>query len=250
MKKQTFKVVIPARFESVRFPGKVLTKINEKPMIQHVYEKAAASGADEIVIAVDNKDVAEQVGRFMDNIEFTDISQPSGTDRIREVLENRGWSDDTLIVNVQGDSPLISPTSIDQVGKILQVNTDADIATLATRITKVEDFNNSNVVKVVWDARGNALYFSRAPIPAQDGYAVYAWRHLGIYGYRVHALRTITSSGVVSIERFEKLEQLRALYMGLKIKVAIAEEPHGPDVDVPEDVAAVEDILIDIASER
>lgn len=219
-------------------------------MIQHVYEKAVDSGADEIVIAVDNKEVANHVSQFMDNVEFTRVGQPTGTDRIREVLENRGWPDDTLIVNVQGDSPLISPTSIDQVGRILRLNTEADIATLATRITKVEEFHNSNVVKVVWDARGYALYFSRAPIPAQDGYDVYAWRHLGIYGYTVNALRTITSCPQVPIERFEKLEQLRAMYMGLKIKVAIAEEPHGTDVDVPEDIAVVEDIMIDIASDR
>ena len=250
MKKQSFKVVIPARLESARFPGKILAKINDKPMIQHVYERVAESDADEIVIAVDDKYVANEVSRFMDNVELTCSGQPTGTDRIREVLENRGWSDDTKIVNVQGDSPLISPVSINQVGRLLTTFSEADVATLATRITKTEDFHDSNIVKVVWDARGYALYFSRAPIPAQEGYNVYAWRHLGIYGYTVNAVRMITSSPPVPIERFEKLEQLRAMYMGLKIKVAIAEEPHDIDVDVPADVKTVENIMIDIASDR
>ncbi len=246
----TFKVVIPARFESVRFPGKVLAKINEKPMIQHVYERALESGADEVIIAVDNKKVAEQARKFGADVELTATGHPSGTDRIREVLENRGWDNDTIIVNVQGDSPLVSPTSIYQVANLLKMNPDVDVATLATRITKTEEFYNTNVVKVVWDYHGHALYFSRAPIPYQDGNTIWAWRHLGIYGYTVNALREITNSGPVTLEQFERLEQLRPLMMGLKIKVAIAQEPHGVDVDVPEDVKAVEEIMIDVASER
>ncbi|KKM65563.1 hypothetical protein LCGC14_1489970 [marine sediment metagenome] len=248
----TFKVVIPARFESARFPGKVLAKINEKPMIQHVYERALESGADEVIIAVDNKDVADQARKFGADVELTATGHPSGTDRIREVLENRGWDNDTIIVNVQGDSPLISPVSIKQVAEILNINPEADIATLMTRITKDDEFHNSNIVKVVTDARGYALYFSRAPIPAQEGYNVWAWRHLGIYGYRPDALRMITSSGPIPLEKFERLEQLRAMYMGLRIKVARAEVPHGFDVDVPDDVKVVERIMDidDVASER
>jgi len=248
----TFKVVIPARFESSRFPGKVIHKINEKPMIQHVYERACESGADEVIIAVDNKAVQQEAKKFGADTEFTCKGQPTGTDRIREVLENRGWPDDTRIVNVQGDSPLISPVSIKQVADILKVEKAADIATLMTRITKDEEFHNSNVVKVVTDARGYALYFSRAPIPAQEGYNVWAWRHLGIYGYRPEALRMITSSPPVPLEKFERLEQLRAMYMGLKIKVSIAREPHEADVDVLDDVKAVERIMDidDVASDR
>ena len=246
----TFKVVIPARFESARFPGKVLTKINEKPMIQHVYERALESGADEVIIAVDNKKVEEQATKFGADVELTATGHQSGTDRIREVLENRGWDDDTIIVNVQGDSPLISPVSISQVANLLKMNPDVDVATLASRITKQDEFYNTNVVKVIWDYHGHALYFSRAPIPYQDGNTVWAWRHLGIYGYTVNALREITNSGPVTIEKFERLEQLRPLMMGLKIKVAIAKEPHGVDVDVPEDVKTVEEIMIDVASER
>jgi len=245
----TFKVVIPARFESERFPGKVLAKIKEKPMIQHVYERALESGADEVIIAVDNKEVANQAKRFGADVELTATGHQSGTDRIREVLENRGWDDDTIIVNVQGDSPLISPVSIHQVANLLKMNPDVDVATLTSRITKTEEFYNSNVVKVIWDYHGRALYFSRAPVPYQDGNTVWGWRHLGIYGYTVPALRTITSSGPVTLEKFERLEQLRPLMMGLYIKVAIAKEPHGVDVDVPEDVKAVEE-MIDVASER
>ncbi len=246
----TFKVVIPARFESARFPGKVLAKINEKPMIQHVYERALESGADEVIIAVDNKDVADQARKFGADVELTATGHPSGTDRIREVLENRGWDNDTIIVNVQGDSPLISPISIYQVANLLKMNPGDDVATLASRITKTEEFYNTNVVKVIWDYHGHALYFSRAPIPYQTGNTIWAWRHLGIYGYTVNALREITNSGPVTIEQFERLEQLRPLMMGLKIKVAIAQEPHGADVDVPADVKVVEDIMIDVASER
>ena len=246
-----FKVVIPARFESERFPGKVIAKINQKPMIQHVYERALESGAEEVIIAVDDHEVEREAKKFGADTEFTG-GHHTGTDRIREVLENRGWADDTLIVNVQGDSPLISPVSIKQVADILSIHPEADIATLMTRITKDDEFHNSNIVKVVTDARGYALYFSRAPIPAQEGYNVWAWRHLGIYGYRPAALRMITSSGPIPLEKFERLEQLRAMYMGLRIKVARAEAPHGVDVDVPDDVKVVERIMDidDIASER
>ena len=246
----TYKVVIPARFDSTRFPGKVVAKINEKPMIQHVYERACESDAEEVIIAVDNREVEADAKKFGADTEYTGSSHGSGTDRIREVLENRGWSDDTIIVNVQVDSPLISPVSINQVASLLERNKDFDVATLATRITKTEDFYNSNIVKVIWDARGKALYFSRAPIPAQDGYDVWAWRHLGIYGYTVDAIRTMTSCTPVVLERLERLEQLRAMYMGLSIRVAIAKEPHEFDVDVPEDVKIVEELMIEIASDR
>jgi 3-deoxy-manno-octulosonate cytidylyltransferase (CMP-KDO synthetase) len=247
---ESFKVVIPARFESSRFPGKVIAKINEKPMIQHVWERACESDADEVIIAVDNNEVGDKAREFGADVEKTDIGAHSGTDRIREVLENRGWDDDTIIINVQGDSPLISPLSINQVASLL-VNSDADIATLATRITKPEDFYNSNVVKVLWDSYGRALYFSRAPIPAQENSnSVWAWRHLGIYGYTTHALRLMTSCPPGTLEKFERLEQLRAMNLGLQIKVAIAQEPHHVDVDVPGDVETVENIMVDGASDR
>lgn len=249
----TFKVVIPARFGSTRFPGKVIAKINEKPMIQHVWERACESEAEEVIIAVDNNEVGDAARSFGAEVEKTSTDVPSGTDRIREVLENRNWPDDTVIVNVQCDSPLISPISINQVASLLTTNNflNADMATLATRINTTEEFYNINVVKVLRDASGRALYFSRSPIPYQVGNTVWAWRHLGIYGYTTHALRTITSSTPVTIEKFENLEQLRALYMGLIIHVAIASEPHKIDVDVPGDVKIVEELIeTDAASDR
>ncbi len=220
-------------------------------MIQHVWERCCESNAEEVIIAFDDKEVGNKARQFGADVEKTGIA-PSGTDRIREVLENRGWDDDTIIINVQGDSPLISPVSINQVAKMLHTYADADMATLATRIFTKEDFYNSNVVKVLWDSRGHALYFSRSPVPDQRGDTVWAWRHLGIYGYTTHALRLITSCPPVAIEKFERLEQLRALELGLKIHVAVATEPHGVDVDTPEDVEIVEKLMIetDVASDR
>ena len=245
-----FKVVIPARFDSNRFPGKVLTPINEKPMIQHVYERALESDAAEVIIATDDRKVLHAAKRFGADVEITESTHRTGTDRIREVAENRKWESDTFVINVQGDSPLISPLSINQVAGMLQMYNSVDVATLATPITEREEFFDKNVVKVVWNSYGNALYFSRAPIPVQDGYDIWAWRHLGIYGYTVNALRRITDAGPTHLEKYECLEQLRALSLGLTIKVAVALAPHGTDVDVPADVKAVEDIMTDGASER
>lgn len=219
-------------------------------MIQHVWERACESDAEEVIIAFDNDEVGDKARSFGADVEKTHYGAPSGTDRIREVLETRGWDDDTIIVNVQGDSPLISPVSINQVANMLKFNPEDDMATLATRIFTKEDFYNSNIVKVLWDSYSHALYFSRSPIPDQHSDVVWAWRHLGIYGYTTHALRLITDCPPVTIEKFERLEQLRALELGLKIRVAVAQEPHGTDVDVPEDVKTVENIMIDIASDR
>lgn len=244
-----FKVVIPARYESVRFPGKVLTKINEKPMVQHLYEQSCKSDAAEVIIATDSKLVLEEAKKFGADVELTLSHHGSGTDRIREVAENRKWDSGTFVVNVQGDSPLISPESINQVAMILQLHGDV-VSTLATRITTREDFYNHNIVKVVWDSMGRAMYFSRSPIPYQDGNDVWAWRHLGIYGYTVKVLREITGCGPVQLETYERLEQLRALALGIPIKIQIAHEPHGSDVDVPSDVQLVEDIMTEGASDR
>lgn len=246
---ESFKVVIPARYESARFPGKVLTAINNKPMIQHVYERAHESNAAEVIIATDHPEVEMRARDFGADVERTDRSHSSGTDRIREVIENRCWNDETFVVNVQGDSPLITPRSINQVADMLLMY-DVDVATLATRITDQEEFYNRHVVKVVWDGCGNALYFSRCPIPSQNEDRVWAWRHLGIYGYTVSAIRQITNAGISQLEKFEQLEQLRALALGLTIKVGIADDPHGTDVDVPADVETVESIMLDGASDR
>lgn len=247
---ENFKVVIPARFDSNRFPGKVLTKINGISMIQHVYERSCESKAAEVIIATDKKAVVDEAKTFDADVELTESYHGSGTDRIREVAENRNWDDGTFIINVQGDSPLISPESINQVADILHLHGDV-ISTLATRIDSPEDFYNHNIVKVLWDAAGRAIYFSRAPIPYQErGNTVWAWRHLGIYGYTLNTLRQVTSCGPTQLEKYERLEQLRALELGIPIKVQIAREPHGSDVDVPEDVKIVENIMEEGASER
>ncbi len=247
---ENFKVVIPARYESERFPGKVLTTINEKPMVQHVYEQSCKSNAAEVIIATDSKVVRDVAQKFGADVELTEIDHGSGTDRIREVAENRKWDANTFVVNVQGDSPLISPESINQVATLLQLHGDV-VGTLATKITTKEDFYNHNIVKVVWDGAGNALYFSRSPIPYQDtGNNVWGWRHLGIYSYTVKVLREITGCGPVQLETFERLEQLRALMLGIPIKIQIAREPHGSDVDVPSDVKLVENIMTEGTSDR
>jgi len=241
--KSTFKVVIPARFDSSRFPGKVLAPINGKPMIQHVYERACLSDANEVIIATDTNKVASIVSQFSANVAITDYSHKSGTDRIRQVAEDNGWDADQLVINVQGDSPLISPQSINQVGEIFNWSPEIDIATLAVPIEDTDEFYSKHVVKVVMDARGHALYFSRAPIPAQDGNRVSAHRHLGIYGYRVNTLRELTNCIPSGLELYERLEQLRALTLGMTIKVSIAREPHQQDVDTPADLKIVEKIL-------
>ena len=250
MTKRNFKVVIPARLESARFPGKVLTKINNKSMIQHVYERSCESDAADVIIATDDKAVVAECKSFGADVELTERYHGSGTDRIREVAENRKWDPDTQIVNVQGDSPLISPVSINQVASILELHGDV-MSTLASRINTPEDFYNHNIVKVIWDAAGRAMYFSRAPIPYQEKTnTIWAWRHLGIYGYTLNVLRQITNCGPTQLENYERLEQLRVLEMGIPIKIQIARDPHGSDVDVPADVEVVENIMDKDVSDR
>ena len=239
--KSSVKVVIPARFDSKRFPGKILAPILDKPMIQHVYERAVQSDADEVIVATDTDEIRKECEAFGATVVMTGKFHTSGTDRIREVAEELGWSNSTPIVNVQGDSPLIAPSSINQVASYLK---DNRMATLAVPITDPEEFFNRNVVKVVMDAMNNALYFSRSPIPNQTVTdKVDAYRHLGIYGYTVATLVQLTGCPPVWTERLECLEQLRALQLGIKIKVGLAKEPHLQDVDTPDDIEIVERIL-------
>ena len=250
--RNNLKVVIPARYNSSRFPGKVLTDINGKTMLHHVYERVCESSAKEVIIATDDGRVRDHAVMIGADVEMTFGHHATGTDRIMEVARIRKWEPNTFIVNVQGDSPLISPHSIDQVADMLFMY-DAPMATLATKITDEQELYNRNIVKVVWDNQGNALYFSRSPIPDQSGNHYerpWAWRHLGIYGYMLSGLEKITSTGPSQLESIEKLEQLRALGMGINIKVGVASNPHGTDVDVPEDVDKVENIMTYGASER
>jgi 3-deoxy-manno-octulosonate cytidylyltransferase (CMP-KDO synthetase) len=244
-----FRVVIPARYASARLPGKALKSIGGKPMVQWVYERACASGADEVLIATDDLLIVSAGHSFGAEVIMTEATHASGTDRIAEVARIRAWPERDIVVNVQGDEPLIPPLLIEQVASLLELHTTAQIATLATPIDSPEEMLNPNTVKVVADTQGRALYFSRAPIPwHRDGASgglttqrlcVGSRRHVGIYAYRVGALLRLAALAPTALEKAEKLEQLRALENGFEIRVADAAERPGPDVNTPEDFERV-----------
>jgi len=243
-----FRVVIPARYGSTRLPGKALAPIAGKPMILWVYERASRSRAAEVLIATDDARIAEAARGFGADVVMTAATHPSGTDRIAEVARLRRWSDTDIVVNVQGDEPLMPPALIDQVAGLLAANPDAGVATLASPLPTLEALMDPNVVKVVTDLQGRALYFSRAPVPwnrdsAPAGLASQssfegARRHIGLYAYRVGALLRIASLAPSPLETAERLEQLRALENGITICVADAVEAPGPDVNTPADLQA------------
>jgi 3-deoxy-manno-octulosonate cytidylyltransferase (CMP-KDO synthetase) len=253
-----FRVVIPARYASTRLPGKALLSIHGKPMIQWVYERACASQAREVLIATDDLLIASAAHSFGAHTVMTAATHESGTDRTAEVARLQGWADSDIVVNVQGDEPVIPPALIDQVASLLESNPGAQIGTLATPITSLAEFMDPNAVKVVTDREGRALYFSRAPIPwerdsaaaaiagqtmaSQTSFAG-ARRHVGIYGYRVSGLLRMASLGRTALEQREKLEQLRALENGLEIRVADSVEQPGPDVNTAADFARVSSLL-------
>jgi 3-deoxy-manno-octulosonate cytidylyltransferase (CMP-KDO synthetase) len=249
----SFKAVIPARFGSSRLPGKPLLDIAGKPMVAHVYERACQSGAEDVVIATDDERIHDAALRIGADVVMTSKDHPSGTDRLQEVARLKAWTDDTIVVNVQGDEPLIPPAVIDQVAANLAANKEAGIATLAELLTHAEQLFNPNVVKLVRDVSGYALYFSRAPIPwARDDFArdkailpsASTWlRHLGIYAYRVGFLHRYVQWSPAPIEQLESLEQLRALYQGVKIHVDVAAVDLPPGVDTAEDLERVRTLL-------
>ena len=244
-----FRAVIPARYASTRLPGKVLREIAGKPMLQHVWERTAESGAASIVIATDDERVAAAARAFGADVCMTSPACHSGTDRVAEVCRLQGWADDLPVVNVQGDAPLLPPSSIALVAQLLLDNPSASIATLCVGMRSMEDYLDPHVVKVVFDKGGRALYFSRSPIPAaghgHDAATIWtkAWRHLGLYAYRVGALQELSAAPPAEIESLERLEQLRALWLGMEIRVAVDESAHGPDVDTLADLAVVEALL-------
>jgi 3-deoxy-manno-octulosonate cytidylyltransferase (CMP-KDO synthetase) len=237
-----FRVVIPARFASTRLPGKALLAIGGKPMIQWVHERARTSRAAEVLIATDDARIAEAGRGFGAVVEMTAASHQSGTDRIAEVARAKGWRESDVVVNVQGDEPLMPPALIDQVAGLLLANSAAGMATLASPLARLEDLLDPNVVKVVADGFGRALYFSRAPIPwNRDERHSFAGgrRHIGIYAYRVSALLRLAAFAPTPLEQTERLEQLRALENGIEIRVADAVELPGPDVNTPDDLQRV-----------
>jgi 3-deoxy-manno-octulosonate cytidylyltransferase (CMP-KDO synthetase) len=252
----TFKVVIPARYASARLPAKPLLDIAGRPMIQWVISAAARSGADEVLVATDDERIAGAAidPRSQQSIAvMTNADHLSGTDRIAEVAGRRGWDKRTIVVNVQGDEPLLPPALVGQVASLLEQHPDAAIATLSTPITSLHEFLDPNVVKVVTTKDGTALYFSRAPIPwtrdgALQGLASQvsfagAQRHLGIYAYRVEALQRVTALPPAELELTEKLEQLRALQAGMKLVVAVAAETPPAGVDTESDLIRVRAVL-------
>lgn len=245
-----FHVVIPARYASTRLPGKPLLDIGGVPMIQRVVARACASSAAEVLVATDDARIGAAVAdtRHPERsiAVMTDPALPSGTDRVAAVAAARGWSDDTVVVNVQGDEPFLPPGLIDQVAGLLEHDATAAVATLASPIESLAEFIDPNVVKVVKAHDGAALYFSRAPIPwtregTSGGLAGQrefgdALRHVGLYAYRVGALRRLTALPPSAYEQREKLEQLRALEAGLRIVVAACREPPAPGVDTEADL--------------
>lgn len=241
-----FRVVIPARYASSRFPGKPLVELAGRPMLHWVHDNARRSGASEVLVATDDVRIAEAARGFGAAVVMTAATHASGTDRIAEAATRAGWESGDIVVNLQGDEPLLLPRLLRQVAELLARHERADLATLAVPVTSVEEYLDPNAVKVVADAEGRALYFSRAPIPwtrdgADGGLAGQrefgdALRHVGMYAYRVGALRRITALPPSRYERREKLEQLRALEAGLRIVVAECSEPPGAGVDTPADL--------------
>lgn len=236
-----FSVVIPARYASSRLPGKPLADIGGRPMIAWVHERAAASGAAEVIVATDDERVAEAAAAHGARVEMTAAHHQSGTDRIAEVAERVGWPDEHIVVNVQGDEPLVPPALIAQVAQLLARHPDAAIATLTTPIERPEELTDPSTAKVVSDRSGRALYFSRAPIPwSRDGdRAEPPRRHIGLYAYRVRDLKALSAEPPCALEIVERLEQLRALWLGMQIVVADAVVAPARGVDTQAELDAI-----------
>lgn len=246
----SFTVVIPARYQSTRLPGKPLADIGGKPMIQWVYEQAIQAGADKVIVATDDSRVEHVVKAFGGEVCMTSPDHESGTERLAEVVEKMAIPDDHIIVNVQGDEPLIPPNIITQVARNL-ASSEAPMATLAVEIDHESEVFNPNAVKVVTDKDGYAMYFSRATIPwDRDNFANDAksiaqplMRHIGIYAYRAGFINTYINWQPTALEKIECLEQLRVLWYGEKIHVEVAKEAPSAGVDTPEDLEVVRKII-------
>ena len=249
----TFTVVIPARLHSTRLPGKPLLPIAGKPMVQHVWEQACKSSASRVVIATDDTSIVQVCQAFGAEVLLTRADHESGTDRLAEVAAHLGLPAEAIVVNVQGDEPLIPPSIIDQVAVNLAAHPEAGIATLAEPIDEPQTVFNPNAVKVVSDKHGLALTFSRAPLPwAREAFArdreqlphdVPYRRHIGMYAYRVSFLQDFVGWGPCWLEQTESLEQLRALWHGVRIHVADALEAPAVGVDTAEDLERVRRLL-------
>jgi 3-deoxy-manno-octulosonate cytidylyltransferase (CMP-KDO synthetase) len=237
-----YRIVVPARYASTRLPGKALLPLAGKPMIQWTVERARRTAAAEIIVATDDGRIERVARGFGADVQLTAATHPSGSDRIAEVARLRGWAAEDIIVNLQGDEPLMPAGLIEQVAALLSIYPGADIATLATPLHDQAQWNDPNVVKVVADLQQRALYFSRAGIPfVREGAGPQqALRHLGLYAYRVAALQRLAALPPGVLEQLERLEQLRALENGMDIRLALASELPGPDVNAAADIAHVE----------
>jgi len=244
-----FKVLIPARMRSTRLPGKMLADVAGKPLVAWAAQRAAESGASEVVVATDHEDIASVLRAAGIRACLTSPQHETGTDRLGEAVSQLGWGDGEIVVNLQGDEPLVDPRLVREVAQTLGRHEDASIATAVHRISEAAQFFDPNVVKVVVDEDGHARYFSRAPIPyARDAFAQSrdalpagfpAYRHIGIYGYRVSYLKAYSSLAATAAERFEALEQLRALGHGHRIAVTVWEGAVEAGVDTAQDLERV-----------
>ncbi|MFK7991721.1 MAG: 3-deoxy-manno-octulosonate cytidylyltransferase [Sandaracinaceae bacterium] len=251
--KEGFKVVIPARLASTRLPGKPLADIHGTPMVVWCLRRALSAGADEVVVAVDDERIAEAVRAEGGDAELTSSSHESGTDRIAEVAEKRGWSPDTIVVNMQGDEPLLPASLLSRLADAAHRHAEAGIATMAVPIGDREEFFRESAVKAVLDDTGMALYFSRAPVPWTRGSMTETTgpvpagapvlRHLGLYAYRVSTLRRLAAAPRSALEVGESLEQLRAMSLGVRIHVTVVDEAPPPGVDTPEDLERARRLL-------
>lgn len=256
-----FYAVVPARYASTRLPGKPLADIAGKPMVAHVAERAVASGASQVWVATDHADVANAMATLGLSVCMTSPECASGTDRLAEVAEQLGWPDEAIVVNVQGDEPLIDPELIRATAQLLHLRPEAAMATVCHPLRDMAEVLNPNIVKVVLDHDDHALYFSRAAIPwARDAWAdLYArpaetfdlpagmpiFRHVGLYAYRVGFLKLFPKLARPMLESLESLEQLRALFHGYRIAVRITDRPMPPGVDTEADLEAVRRIFKD-----
>lgn len=251
----SFTVLIPARLASTRLPNKPLADISGAPMVVRVAQRAMQSTAARTVVATDSTEIIEKCAAFGVSAVLTRADHPSGSDRLAEACSVLGLADDDIVVNVQGDEPLIDPALIDAVARLLNDRPDCAMSTAAHSIDQLADFLNPNVVKVVLDAHQTALYFSRASIPAGRDFAGKAWwesgsllpkplRHVGIYGYRVGFLRQFPSLPQAPLEQLESLEQLRALWHGHRIAVHITDDAPGPGVDTQEDLERARKLFV------
>lgn len=249
----SFRIVIPARFASTRLPGKPLREICGKPMIEHVIKRAKQSNAEEVIVATDSQEIADAISHIDVRVCMTHENHQSGTERLSEVIEQLGFDDDQILINLQGDEPMMPPVCLNQVGQALEEDAAVKMATLCTPLTDIEELFDPHAVKVVRDINDFALYFTRAAVPwSRDCFNEKPrkmpqkqeyQRHIGLYGYRAGFIKQYLDWESSDIEKTESLEQLRVLYYGEKIKVITAEIAPGPGVDTVEDLNRVCELI-------